>query len=79
MIRAVQDIVKSCTFDTLKPKELPIFDIEYVFIQLRAKSVGEKTEVTITCPDDNETKTLWKLIYQKLNVFVKLDTIQRLN
>lgn len=57
MIRAVQDIVSSCTFDALKPKELPIFDIEYVFIQLRSKSVGETTEVTVTCPDDGKTKT----------------------
>lgn len=56
MIRAVQDIVASCTFDALKPKELPIFDIEYVFIQLRSKSVGEKTEVTVVCPDDGETR-----------------------
>lgn len=56
MIRAVQDIVSSCTFDVLNPKELPIFDIEYVFLQLRSKSVGEKTQVKITCPDDNETQ-----------------------
>lgn len=56
MIRAVQDIVSACTFDVLKPKELPIFDIEYVFLQLRSKSVGEKTQVKITCPDDNETQ-----------------------
>ena len=58
MIRAVQDIVSSCTFDVLKPKELPIFDIEYVFLQLRSKSVGEKTQVKITCPDDGETQTI---------------------
>lgn len=56
MIRAVQDIVSSCTFDALNPKELPIFDIEYVFLQLRSKSVGEKTQVKLTCPDDGETE-----------------------
>lgn len=56
MIRAVQDIVSSCTFDVLNPKELPIFDIEYVFLQLRSKSVGEKTQVKLTCPDDGETE-----------------------
>ena len=37
-------------------KNLPTFDLEYVFLQLRAKSVGETVELSVTCPDDNETK-----------------------
>ena len=37
-------------------KKLPTFDLEYVFLQLRAKSVGETVELNVTCPDDGETK-----------------------
>ena len=55
MIRAIEEIISACTFDKLKPKDLPIFDIEYVFLKLRAKSVGEISRLSIKCPDDNET------------------------
>jgi len=63
----VKDLIASCTFDVIKPEELPIFDIEYIFIKLRAKSVGETVEVTVTCPDDNKTK---------IDVKVNLDDIE---
>lgn len=56
MVRAVEDIISACTFDKLKPKELPIFDIEYVFLKLRSKSIGEISKLTVKCPDDNETE-----------------------
>ena len=57
MARAMCDIVKSCTDGTIKnPEKLPTFDIEYMFLQLRAKSVGSEVELQITCPDDDETK-----------------------
>ena len=56
LIRAVQDLIDACTFGKLNSKKLPTFDIEYVFLQLRCKSIGEKTTVTIICPDDDETK-----------------------
>ena len=55
-VRAIKEIVESCTFGVLKSNELPFFDLEYVFLQLRAKSVGEKSKLQITCPDDGETK-----------------------
>ena len=57
MARAMCDIVKSCTDGIIKnPEKLPTFDIEYMFLQLRAKSVGSEVELQITCPDDDETK-----------------------
>ena len=57
MARAMCDIVKSCTDGAVKnPEKLPTFDIEYMFLQLRAKSVGSEVELQITCPDDEETK-----------------------
>lgn len=56
IIRAVENIISECTFKKIDPKKLPIFDIEYIFIQLRSKSIGEVSTVMLTCPDDNETK-----------------------
>jgi hypothetical protein len=56
MMRVVQDVIQACTFDKVDGKNLPTFDLEYVFLQLRAKSVGETVELNVTCPDDNETK-----------------------
>jgi len=57
MARAMCEIVKSCTDGAVKnPEKLPTFDIEYMFLQLRSKSVGSEVELQITCPDDEETK-----------------------
>ena len=51
----ITNIVESCTEGQLKAKELPIFDIEYVFLQLRSKSVGESVTLKLKCPDDERT------------------------
>tara|TARA_B110000977_G_scaffold115814_1_gene149627 strand:- start:427 stop:1128 length:702 start_codon:yes stop_codon:yes gene_type:complete len=56
MLRAVEQIIENCTFGTLKTGDLPFFDIEYVFIKLRSKSIGEVATVKILCPDDKETR-----------------------
>ena len=56
LIRAVQDLIDACTFGKLDSKKLPTFDIEYVFLQIRCKSIGETATVTVICPDDDETK-----------------------
>ena len=56
MIRAIGDIVKSCTFDKIdRPHDMPTFDLEYMFLMIRAKSVGSDIELKVTCPDDGET------------------------
>ena len=54
--RAFSEIISSCTFEKLKPYEMPLFDIEYIFLKLRGKSVGEKVKLNVLCPDDNETR-----------------------
>ena len=41
MLRAVQNIVEQCTFNKLKLGSAPMFDVEYMFLNIRAKSVGE--------------------------------------
>ena len=56
IMRAVKDVITSCTFEKVDASKLPIFDLEYIFINLRAKSVGEIVKLMITCPDDNETQ-----------------------
>jgi len=54
IVNAIKNIIKECT-DINDVESLATFDIEYVFLQIRTKSVGESVEVNITCPDDDET------------------------
>ena len=54
--RAIKEVLKSCIKTKIKVESLPTFDIEYLFLNIRGKSVGEEVEVTVTCPDDNKTE-----------------------
>ena len=55
---AVVDIISNCIQSRgVKVQDLSTFDIEYVFLNIRSKSVGETIEVNITCPDDGVTQT----------------------
>ncbi len=49
ILRAMKDIIYACTFEKVDPETLSLFDIEYIFMQLRAKSVGEKIELEMRC------------------------------
>ena len=54
---AVKDVIKSCILTRgVKVEELSTFDIEYLFLNIRGKSVGEEIEVNVICPDDEETQ-----------------------
>ena len=55
VIQAVKQIVSECTFNTLKLGNMPMFDVEYIFLQIRSKSVGEVSKLKILCRDDGET------------------------
>ena len=55
MIRAVKQIVNNCTFESLNVDNLPMFDLEFIFLRVRAKSVGEIATVNILSPDDEKT------------------------
>lgn len=68
MIRAVETLVDSCTFGKVDVKKLPLFDLEYMFLNIRAKSVGEKVELNLTCPDDGETKVPVQIDLTKIEV-----------
>ena len=52
MTKAMQDIIESCSEGKIKTKELAPFDIEYFFLHLRGKSVGEKLKVKVPRPED---------------------------
>ena len=70
MIQAVKDIVSTCTFNKLNASSLPIFDLEYVFLQIRAKSVGEVTKFKVLCPDDKKTYAEAEVDLSKVEVQV---------
>jgi len=53
--QAVKDIVKECTFDKVNIDNMPMFDVEYIFLQIRSKSVGEVSKLKLLCPDDGKT------------------------
>ena len=54
---AVTDVLKKCILTKgIDVDSLPTFDIEYLFLNIRAKSIGEDIKLTVTCPDDRETK-----------------------
>ena len=55
IIEAVKQIVKSCTFGKFDMFNAPMFDVEYIFLNIMAKSVGEVSTVNLRCPDDEET------------------------
>ena len=65
---AVKSVIKNCIQSrNVKVETLPTFDIEFLFLNIRGKSVGEEIEVNIVCPDDGETN---------VPVFIDLDSIQ---
>ena len=54
---AIKDVLKSCVLTKgIKVEQLPTFDIEYLFLNIRGKSVGEELEVKVICPDDEKTE-----------------------
>ena len=54
---AVKDVLKKCVITRgIKIDDLPTFDIEYLFLNIRAKSIGEDINMIVTCPDDRETE-----------------------
>jgi len=53
--QAVKDIVLECTFNKVEISNMPMFDVEYIFLQIRSKSVGEVSKLKLLCPDDGKT------------------------
>ena len=67
---AIKSIVSTCTFGQLDASNLATFDLEYVFLQIRSKSVGEIAKVRLLCPDDKETYVNEEIDLSKIEVQV---------
>ena len=67
IIEAIKQIVSECTFSKINISVMPMFDVEYIFLQIRAKSVGEVSKLRLLCPDDKKTYA---------DVEVKLDDVK---
>jgi len=66
---AIKTVIKNCIeTKNVKVETLPTFDIEYLFLNIRAKSVGEEIEVNIVCPDDEETTVPVKIDVDDIKV-----------
>ena len=70
IVNATKDILKACTYDKLDIDKLPMFDIEYILLQVRGKSVGEIANFKVICPDDKTTATDVELNLSDVNVQV---------
>ena len=72
--RAIKDVLKNCILTKgVKIDELPTFDIEYLFLNIRSRSVGESIDLVITCPDDNETKVNTQIYIDEIQVKTNKD------
>ena len=66
---AIKTVIKNCILTkNVKVESLPTFDIEYLFLNIRGKSVGEELEVNIICPDDGETQVPVKINLEDIHV-----------
>ena len=66
---AIKTVIKNCILTkNIKVEALPTFDIEYLFLNIRGKSVGEEIEVNIICPDDGETQVPIKINLDDIQV-----------
>ena len=66
---AIKDVLKNCVLTRgVKIDELPTFDIEYLFLNIRARSIGESIDLLITCPDDGKTKVNTQIYIDEVEV-----------
>ena len=66
---AIKNVIKNCIITKgIKVETLPTFDIEYLFLNIRGKSVGEELEVNIICPDDEETQVTVNINLEDIEV-----------
>jgi len=66
---AIKTTLKSCISTRgIKVEDLPTFDIEYIFLNIRGKSVGESIDVLVTCPDDGETQVEHKIYIDEIKI-----------
>ena len=77
--QAVKDIVSECTFNKVNIDLMPMFDVEYIFLNIRSKSVGEVSKLKILCPDDKKTYADVELDLNEVNVQVGEDHTNKID
>ena len=65
---ALANLISNCTFQKVDPYKIPLFDVEFLFLRIRGKSVGEKIDVNLLCPDDNKTRINKSINLEDINV-----------
>jgi len=76
---AIKTVIKNCIeTKNVKVETLPTFDIEYLFLNIRGKSVGEEIEVNIICPDDEETTVPVKINVDDIQVHKNPDHVKQI-
>jgi len=70
MFDAITDVVNACTFNKIDISKMPSFDVEYLFLRIRAKSVGEEVNLNLSFPGDEKTKVPAKVNLMDVEVEV---------
>ena len=70
---ALADVISACTFEKIDPWNVPSFDLEYIFLNVRGKSIGEMLEISVLCPDDMETRVPVKINLEEIEVTIDDD------
>ena len=66
---AVKDLIKNCVQTKIKVDDLPSFDLEYIFLRIRAASVSEEITMKVTCRDDNTTEVEVSINLNEVEIF----------
>ena len=67
--RAIKDVLKNCILTKgVKIDTLPTFDIEYLFLNIRSRSIGESIDLIVTCPDDGKTKVNAQIYIDEIEI-----------
>ena len=77
---AVKDVLKKCVITRgVKIDDLPTFDIEYLFLNIRAKSIGEDINMIVTCPDDRKTEVDVTVYVDEIKVIKSKEHVKDIN
>ena len=71
--KAFAQIINDCVLDDVDPYTLPMFDVEYIFLRIRGKSVGEKVKLSLLCPDDEKTRVDVEVNLEEVDVQMEKD------
>jgi hypothetical protein len=69
---ALAGLITNCTFSKIDPYKLPLFDVEFLFLRIRGKSVGENITLSLLCPDDKETRVDKSINLEEIGVNMKV-------